>query len=142
MMAEAQQLAAALRAAIAEGHVEKVLAAHLADPVSVHHDPAMPTDGPMPRAAFAQLLTGNPMAAMIPDGRRSYGGLSVEGDKIAFDSVLSGTTRQGEPIRVANRTVLTIDKGKIAKLVQRYEPYALAALTKLLAERAGSGAGQ
>jgi ketosteroid isomerase-like protein len=131
-----QQLAESLRAAITEGGVERALAAHLADPVSVHHDPAMPTDGPITRAAFSQILTGNPMAAALPDGRRSYGTLSVDGDEISFDSVLSGVSRTGESLRIENRTVLTVAQGKIVKLVQRYEPSAMATLAKLFAQPA------
>jgi hypothetical protein len=136
MAGSTEQLAADLRAAIAGGGVETVLAAHLADPVSIHHDPAMPTDGPMTRDAFTQILTGNPMAAALPDGQRSYGTLSVEGDEVSFESTLSGTSRTGEAMRVANRTVLTIADGQIVKLVQRYEPSAMAALARLFAQPA------
>jgi hypothetical protein len=132
MTATAQQLSETIRTAIATGGVEAALVAHLADMVSIHHDPAMPTDGPMSREAFAQILTGNPMAAFLPDGRRSYGMPTVEDNEISFESVLSGKTRTGEPMRIANRTALTIAQGRIVKLVQRYEPSAMAALTKLL----------
>ncbi len=128
---DAQRLADEIRAGMTAGTVEGVLEAHLADPVSVHHDPPVPTDGPMPREAFAALLTGNPMAAIVPDGIRAYGEVTIDGDTVSFESCLEGTTTAGEYVRIANRTVLTVTDAGITKLVQRYEPETLEALSRL-----------
>jgi hypothetical protein len=130
-MTPAENLAAEIRAAITAGTLEAVLAAHLADPVSVHHDPPVPTDGPISREAFAAILVGNPMAAMVPDGIRTYGATSVNGDTVSFESTLIGTTTTGEPICVTNRTVVSLHDDLITKLVQHYQPAALQALRKL-----------
>ena len=91
----AETLAKEIRAAMRQGTVEDALAAHLADPVSVHHDPPVPTDGPMSRDAFTALLTGNPMAAIVPDGVRTYRDVSVDGATVSFESTLEGTTDDG-----------------------------------------------
>jgi hypothetical protein len=127
----AERLADEIRAAMTAGTVERVVAEHLADPVSVHHDPPAPTDGPMTREAFAALVTGNPMAAVVPDGIRTYGEVSIDGDTVAFESCLEGTTTAGEPVRIANQTVLTVTDAGIAKLVQHYEPETLEAISRL-----------
>ena len=127
----AEALAEEIRAAMRQGTVEGALAAHLADPVSVHHDPPAPTDGPMSRDAFTALLTGNPMAAIVPDGVRTYRDVSVDGATVSFQSTLEGTTTTGEAIRIANRTVLTVTDAGITTLVQHYEPETLEALSRL-----------
>jgi hypothetical protein len=128
---DAENLASEITAAMAGGTVEQLLAARLHDPVSVHHDPPLPTDGPMPAASFGALLTGNPMSAMIPDGVRTYGATKIDDHEISFESVLRGTMTDGQPITIANVTVLTEEAGRIIKLVQRYPAEALAALMTL-----------
>jgi hypothetical protein len=136
MALTASTLAAELRVAMAGGTVQSVLAAHLADPVGVHHDPPLPSDGPMARTDFTALLLGNPMEAVVPDGVRTYSEPSVDGKTVTFDSTLVGTTTTGEPIRIANTTVITARGGLITKLVQRYDPAMLDALTQTEARQA------
>ena len=130
-IADAHELAGLLRKALTDDTVGTTIGALLADPVELHHHPAAPSDGPMPREVLAAMM-GNPPTGNLTDAKRTTESVEIDGNGVAVTTVLTGALASGERIRVPNRSVYTVADGLITRIDSYYEPKAMADMQRAL----------
>jgi ketosteroid isomerase-like protein len=119
----AEELRAAYRAGPSAG--QAVMASLFADSVVLHHDPPLPSDGPIP-GAFLREMSGLETAAAhraLPDLRYDTVEVSGDDDTVRVRSKVTGTLASGEAVEVATDVVLDLRDGRIVGLTGHLEPH-------------------
>lgn len=135
--ADAAQVAQTIATAYREGPQRSadVLAALLADTVSIVHEPPMPGDGPCSGALMGEMRRRESLAFQKAlQGFREQAAVSVDGDCVAVKLTLSGRRANGEAVCETVTSKFRIANGKIVEMIAVPDSASFAVLGSVLQE--------
>lgn len=96
---------------------QEALARLFADEVRLRHEPAHPSDGPLPGRLLAEMSRREVEAVRraLPDAEQSSE-ITVEGDGVRMRGRTRGTLADGTAIDVQTNTLFTVADGRIVEL--------------------------
>jgi ketosteroid isomerase-like protein len=136
MAASIDEIADALRSAAGnQAKTHDVLAIYFADPVDVRHEPAGPTDGPMPKELLVRvaLAETEAMGRALPDAT-SESDVSVDGDAIHVRGRTRGTLPDGTDVDFETAVVFLVADGAIVGIRSESVPGNAETMGKVFAE--------
>lgn len=139
----AQQIAVLLRDAIGRGgeaYAQALASCWDEQPVDVTHEPPLPMDRPMDRAAMLteRRQLDSAFAALMPDFKYDNIYSRVVGDVIYLFCDQVGTLAAGTAIRSPLCSRFTVDDGRIKKVVLGIDPVSVAPLHRAFTELAAA----